>query len=226
ATDGAGNVHLILSGFTIEDTDPNLDLRKTDPRNRPRLLHLIWDGRSWSAPEVIVAEDRYPGWSAATVAACDQIDPDSAQARTDKAKAALMKCKEIELYPEWPRAVIGGNKLHLTWFTRNGGDLFDSDNSHYQVWYSVKQLDAPAVAPLPLFTPLPSAAPVVATATATPTPTPTLAPGIVDAPPIDRSLAWESPGVLTLGIAALPVIGLLGLVVGARAIVVRYRRRN
>jgi hypothetical protein len=226
ATDGSGKVHLIFSGFLPSDSDPSLELRPTDQRNRPRLLHVVWDGRSWSAPEVVAAEDRYPDWSATVLATCDNISPGSAQARTDSAQTALKKCQQLERYPEWPRAVIsGGNKLHLTWFTRSNNDIFDSDHSHYQVWYSVKQLDAPALAALPLFTPVPTAAPQVATATPLPPTATPLPPSITNAPLADGPAAWEGPGVVTMALAALPAIGLLGLIVGARALLVRGRRR-
>jgi hypothetical protein len=226
ATDGAGKVHLVMVGSLVGDGDPSLQLPQSDQRNRPRLLHLVWDGRAWSSPEVVATESRYSGWSAAAMAECDAIDPYSAQARTDAAKVALNACRDIQRYPEWPRAVISaGNVLHLTWFTRTANDLHDSDHSKYQVWYSVKQLDAPALAALPLFTPVATAAPQAATATPIlPTATP-LPASIADAPLVDGSAAWEGPGVITMAIAALPAIGLLGLIVGARALLVRRRRR-
>jgi hypothetical protein len=226
ATDGAGNVHLIVVGSLPGDGDPSLQLPPSDQRNRPRLLHLVWNGQAWSAPEVVATESRYPGWSASVMAKCDTIDPYSAQARTDAAKAALSACRDIERYPEWPRAVIGaGNQLHLTWFTRTASDLHDSDHSKYQVWYSVKQLDAPAIAPLPLFTPVPTALPQVATATPVPPTATPLPASILNAPLVDGSAAWEGPGIAMMALAALPAIGLLGLIVGMRALWVRRRRR-
>jgi BNR repeat-like domain len=227
ATDGAGKVHLILSGFLQNDNSARLDVRPTDQRNRPRLLHLVWDGARWSAPEVIAPEDRYPGWSSAVMAACDRIDPQSALARTDAARAMLNKCRDIERYPEWPRAVIsGGNMLHLTWFTRSGNDLHNSDASHYQVWYSVKPLDAPAVAPLPLITPAPTTAPEAPTATPEPAPTPTLAPSTVNASPIDASVAWEAPGLVIATITMLVTAAFLGGVLGIMLWMRRRRSRN
>jgi hypothetical protein len=225
ATDGAGNVHLVMVGFPTADTNPDLNLRRTDQRVRPRLLHLIWDGTSWSSPEVVTSEDRYPGWSAETVNACDTIDPNSAESRSKEGREALKACQLLERYPEWPRATISGSTLHLAWFTRNGVDRFDSDHASYQVWYSARPLDAPAVAPPLQFTPMPTAAPtMIPTATPIP-PTPTLAPAAAQSPQVGGPPAWEVPGLLVLSLAVLPVIGLLGLVIGARAILFRWRRR-
>ena len=94
------------------------------------MLHLVWDGQTWSAPDVIVNND---------------------------------------LLPEWPHALISdGNKLHVTWFTRNEKDLFDPDRSNYKIWYTVKKIDAPALAPLTYFTPVPTQAPTATLAPATP----------------------------------------------------------
>ncbi|MCG8350461.1 MAG: glycoside hydrolase [Chloroflexales bacterium] len=53
ATDGAGNIHLLLVGFVASEFD------QFDPTN-PSLLHLIWNGAQWSAPEVIVRDEFYP----------------------------------------------------------------------------------------------------------------------------------------------------------------------
>jgi hypothetical protein len=149
------------------------------------LLHLVWDGQAWSAPEVIVKND---------------------------------------MFPEWPHALIsGGNKLHVTWFTRNEEDLFDPDRSNYKIWYTVKTIDAPALAPLSLFTPIPTAAPTGTPAPATPTPSPTpLAPAIVQAPVIDGRPAWESRGLFVVSIALAPVLGLLALLI----FVTSWRRRH
>jgi hypothetical protein len=169
----------------------------------PKLLHLVWNGQVWSNPEVIAADEHYPDLDQVTIAGG----------------------KRMSVFPEWPRALVAGNSLHLTWFTRNDSDLSRSDHAHYQVWYSVKQLDAPALAALPLFTPVPTAAPQAATATPIlPTATP-LPASIADAPLVEGSAAWEGPGVITMAIAALPALGLLGLIVGARALFVRRRQR-
>jgi hypothetical protein len=186
---------------------------------------MVWNGQAWSAPEDIAPEQRYPGWSDSAITACDKIDPESALARTDALKETLNACHNIERYPEWPRAVISGSKLHLTWFTRSVNDLHDSDHASYQVWYSARQIDGAAVAPLALFTPVPTAAQPTTTPPPSPVPTPTLPPDIRSAPPVDGRLAWEGPGVLALGMAALSAAALLALAIGARLMLVRLRRR-
>jgi hypothetical protein len=193
ATDGAGNVHLVCAGFLSNDTDPASSLK---------LLHLVWNGRGWSRPEVIAASDAYP-----TIDMVTRVDGE-----------------RLPIFPEWPRAVISGDTLHVTWFTRNERDLFTSDNAHYQVWYSARRVDGPAIAPLALFTPVPTAAPATPTAQPTLVPTPALAPDIIDASPIDGAAAWEGPGIVAVGLAMLAVAALLGLVVLARALAVRRRR--
>jgi len=48
--------------------------------------------------------------------------------------------------PEWPRLAIGnGNELHLVWFERNAGQVWDSEKSRYRIWYSHARTDAPAI---------------------------------------------------------------------------------
>jgi hypothetical protein len=51
ATDGSGNVHLVCAGFLPGDTAES---------NPLKLLHLVWNGRAWSAPEVIATDTTYP----------------------------------------------------------------------------------------------------------------------------------------------------------------------
>jgi hypothetical protein len=53
ATDSAGRIHLLMVGFRSNDVG--------EDRN-PWLLHLTWDGRVWSAPEVVMGNDLYPEW--------------------------------------------------------------------------------------------------------------------------------------------------------------------
>jgi len=145
-------------------------------------------------------------------------------ARSAAGKAALQACREQERYPEWPRAVVsGGNQLHLTWFTRNGNDLHNSDHARYQVWYSVLQLASPAITPLPFFTPTPTEIPLTPTATPEPTPTPTMDPNALAAPPPEGAIAWEAPGLVVAGIAALTS---LLFVVGILAIAFWWNRRH
>ncbi|MFV9505145.1 MAG: exo-alpha-sialidase [Oscillochloridaceae bacterium umkhey_bin13] len=126
-----------------------------------------------------------------------------------------------ELYPEWPRLIVnGGNQLHAVWFTRSRDDLFQSERARYRVWYSNRSTNAPAVVPLPLFTPTPL--PVVAP-TAPPQavelPIPTALPEvIVTAPPMLARPAWEAPGLLLVGLALAPVVLLLGGILLFRAL--------
>jgi hypothetical protein len=51
ATGGAGSVQLILAGHLTDDAS-----------GTPRLLRLAWNGRAWSAPEIVVSNDLYPEW--------------------------------------------------------------------------------------------------------------------------------------------------------------------
>ncbi len=194
ATDGSGNVHLICTGFLSDDAAENSPLR---------LLHLIWNGKTWSEPEIIASDDAYP----------------------DLDKVTRMDGKRLHVYPEWPHAVISGNELHVTWFTRNEKDLFASGQAYYQVWYSARHIDGPAVAPLTLFTPVPTAAVPTLSPSPAPIPPPTIAPAILSAPPVGGALAWEAPGVLDLGIAVLSATALLALAIGARVMLGRRRRR-
>jgi hypothetical protein len=66
ATDSAGRVHLIAIGRTA------LEQRALS------VLHFVWDGASWSAPEVVTTVDPGPGgnapqWPAVTVAMGNQL---------------------------------------------------------------------------------------------------------------------------------------------------------
>ncbi len=194
ATDGAGNVHLICSGFLNSDTKEDSPLR---------LLHLIWNGRAWSTPEVIASDESY----------------------ADLDKVTQVDGERLQMYPEWPRAVIDGNDLHVVWFTRNKDDLYRSDRASYQVWYSVRHLDGPAIAPFAVFTPAPTIIPSTPIPTPAASPTPTISPDVLSARPVDGSLAWEGPGLVALGAAMLSVIALLALAVGAHLMLRRLRRR-
>jgi hypothetical protein len=119
------------------------------------------------------------------------------------------------LYPEAPRLVVErGNRLHAVWFTRQ--DLTGPASSFQAVWYSSAQIDAPEVAPLPLFTPVPS--PTVPRPTATPAvvPTPLSAESrrqpVAAGPP-----SWEGQGLAILSVALAPV-ALLVLALGWRSL--------
>jgi hypothetical protein len=180
-TDGAGNIHLICTGFLADDTGQD---------SAPKLLHVVWDGRAWLPAEVVAADPTYP--------MVESVTADGG--------------KRLRVYPEWPRAVISGKALHLTWFTRNEHDKNTSEHAHYQVWYSVKQLNAPAVAPLLLFTPIPTAAPPTPNPSPVSSPTPTTLPkAILHLPPISDRPAWEMSGLFVIGLALLPAISLVAL---------------
>lgn len=62
ATDSANRIHLLMAGFVQESKSA-----------RPQLLHLIWDGQSWSQPEVVMAGINYPLWPKLVVAAGNQL---------------------------------------------------------------------------------------------------------------------------------------------------------
>jgi hypothetical protein len=64
ATDGAGKLHLVMVGLLAGENDQQAT---------PRLLHLVWDGRAWSAPEVIVADGLFPEWPNAVISGGNQL---------------------------------------------------------------------------------------------------------------------------------------------------------
>jgi hypothetical protein len=167
ATDSANHVHLVLVGFKAGE-----DRRQTPAQ----LMHISWDGNSWTAPETIMQKADY--------------------------------------LPEWPRiAIAQGNQLHVVWFTRHQlpTQTADEDARFFQVWYSSQTLNLRATTPLPLFTPTPA---LVATPTlpaATSLPEPTLPPAIIQVPPINNRPAQETSGLLAIGIALLPAIGLVAV---------------
>jgi hypothetical protein len=136
-----------------------------------------------------------------------------------------------ELYPEWPAiAVSGGNQLHVVWYTRSKEDLFRSDKAHYRVWYSSRTVDAPAAQALTLFTPtpVPPTPPPPSPTPPPPSPTP-LPPEVLNAPAPTSGPAWELPGILTILMALLPVVGLfaiLGAVIWVKRRVASRRQRG
>ncbi len=133
--------------------------------------------------------------------------------RTWVGREAVM---QNELYPEWPGLVVtGGNQLHAVWFTRSREDLFQSERARYRVWYGSRPIGAPEVTALPIFTPIPSATTLQTEATATTlpaTPTP-LPPELANLPPSSGRPTWELNGMLTIALALVPVMLLLGGVV-------------
>lgn len=51
ATDSAGKIHLLVAGFP-----------EGSPAAIPMLLHLSWDGATWSPPEIVAATPNRPIW--------------------------------------------------------------------------------------------------------------------------------------------------------------------
>lgn len=205
AADGAGNLHLVMVGFPAGAKIA-----------RPVLLHLSWNGKSWSAPDVVASSENYPDWTSEGLKQCTPPQNPSPEELNEPPTA----CQQVQRYPEWPRITVGlGNRLEVAWFTRNVKDRYTSDYAAYQVWYSARTIDAPAAAPVappPTATPQPTAAP---TATPTPTPMPTLSAAAAGAPLLEERLAWEGPGMLVLGLGALPTLGFIALVIA----VARFR---
>lgn len=208
ATDSAGALHLVMVGFPAGAKIA-----------RPVVLHLTWNGKSWSAPDVVASSENYPDWTSEGLKQCTPPQNQSEEELGEPPSA----CQKVQRYPEWPRIAVGlGNQLEVAWFTRNVKDRYTSDYAEYQVWYSARQIDAPAVAPVappPTATPPPTPAP---TATLVPTPMPTLSAQAASAPLLEERLAWEGPGMLAVGLSALPALGFVALVVG----VARLRARR
>jgi hypothetical protein len=120
--------------------------------------------------------------------------------------------------------VVVGSTIHLTWFTRNAEDRYSSENSQYKVWYSRRQLSAPALALPPLFTPTPNIPPTATPAPPTPIPTPTLTAQERNAPQLQNVRpSWELEGYQVLALSALPVLLALG---GFAGFVIWSRRRT
>ncbi|HEU4324002.1 MAG TPA: sialidase family protein [Roseiflexaceae bacterium] len=209
AADSAGNLHLVLVGF----------LNSERARVRPRLLHMIWGGQAWSAPTVAIGAENYPDWSNEGLKVCN---PPPQQTPEEQSQPAS-ECQRVQRYPEWPRAAIGeGNRLHLAWFTRNVKDRYTSDYAAYQIWYSSRLVDAPAIAPVPIAAPPTPAPPPTPTPLPMPTPVPTLPPESASAPTMTERMAWEAPGMLVAGLAVVPALGFLGLLV----VIARLRARR
>ncbi len=168
-------------------------------------IHLLLVGSSNNAPDdahqLLHLTGDATGWSAPTVI---MDNPD--------------------YMPEWPQIVAAnGNRLHAVWFTRTedisaAQSTTGADTWRYQVWYSRKQLNLPAIPAAPLFTPAPDLSPTpvpVQPSPLPPTPVPTLDAQAVHAPIVARRRpAWELDGLTTIFLALLPVIGMLLIITG------------
>jgi len=134
---------------------------------------------------------------------------------------------------EWPRIAVGlGNHLHVVWHVRPGYLDPTSTGEDFQVWYTDRIIDSPAIAPeaLPAHTLVP---PQTAPATANPPSAPLAVeplaihldasqkrqPGILDS---WQSLQGENDDVLVLIISTVPVVGLIV----AGLLIARSRRRK
>lgn len=125
------------------------------------------------------------------------------------------------LAPDYPTAVISGNTLHVVWFTRDPKTEGTQDFiRRYQIWYSSRLVSGPTVQLLPTFTAVPAQ---IETATPQPTilSTATPLPDSVAAAPPGGSPAWEQQGVMTILLALLPVLGLVGAIIVFQRIKVR-----
>ncbi len=159
--DSAGNLHLVMIG-------------RLDPQQSSlNILHIIWDGKEWSQPEIIATYQ--------------------------------------EDVPEWPQAAIGlGNQLHVTWFVRAKDHIWDANPDFYTVFYSHRQVDAPALesVPLPSPTPTPTATPTV-TPTPRPTPPPSLRLSPIE-PEQTRTIFTENDDLMVIAVSVFPVLIFFG----------------
>ncbi len=62
ATDSLNHLHLLVAGFLND----SLSLR-------PQLLHLTWDGQTWSPPEVVAADATFPFWPRLVISGGNQL---------------------------------------------------------------------------------------------------------------------------------------------------------
>jgi hypothetical protein len=125
-----------------------------------------------------------------------------------------------ELYPEWPQLVIAeGKRLHAAWFTRSASDLHTAEKSAYQVWYSSRTLDAPAIRveiqPTPTIRP--TETPTVAAVKPVPQQTLPLEALLAPQPTSVRS---EAPILRSIGMALLPALAIC-----LAALLIALRRR-
>lgn len=209
-TDSNGNVHLVFTGVL--------------PGNKPEqveIYHMVWNGITWSPPELVAGNSSYSDWSAALIRQCARLGTLPSADRDQVAE-----CNKRIRYPEWVHAVVSaGNRLHVTWFTRSEDDRYALETQAYQVWYSFRQINAPAIAMPQMFTPVSTATPMPATPTPAPTLAPTLVPAVLNAPQITGPVKWEASGLSVLAAAILPVLLLIVLLVGARALALRRRKQ-
>lgn len=141
-----------------------------------------------------------------------------------KAWSNLQEIFHANTTVEYPAvALSNGNRLEVSFSTRDlnpvGGDI----DATSQVWYTTAQTDAPAATrvPLPTFTPMPTATMTPQpTGTPAPTPTPTLAAAVVNPDAPDASdVNPQLPIIVALGLT----ITLLVVVASVNAFIRRRR---
>jgi len=125
--------------------------------------------------------------------------------------------------PEWPRIAVGlGNQLHVVWFVRDAENLFNSDAGNYQVWHSMRTVNGPALAPIPISTlplPTPETRPSFSDELIAPTPTSPIRPVSVEnfAPPtstvVSSNIRSELDEMWVLLLSIAPVLLIVGFVV-------------
>jgi hypothetical protein len=115
-------------------------------------------------------------------------------------------------FPEHPRIVVErGNVLHAVWEVKESAPL---GSQRIDVWYSTKQLETPALTPVP--TPIPSPTPTL-TPPPSPTPAVTSYPTLVSASSgLPKGLDTESAEVFRLAIALSPAVLVISLVIAVK----------
>ena len=195
------------------------------------------DGRNWSVPQ------RIPGiWPVESAAIYDDYDvaadslghlhflvsgrdsPTGQQAIfhiewDGQAWSVPEAVSPYEGYPEFPRIAVGlGNRLHVVWYSKQLPGYEEGQITH--VWYSTREVPAPAWTPAPMPTPTETLPPPTRTPFPTPTSFPTVPPDAAR-PFNPATLYTEGDEVTGLLLALLPVAVLIGLVMA----VSRARRR-
>lgn len=186
----------------------------TPPQPLPGLIARRWDETPWDTYSFVADSAGNLHLLAAGRVDVTQVVP-ALYHVTWRADGQSWTTPEVvmqgELRPEWPQAAVAaGNELHVVWYTKSPQDLLTPEQPQYQVWYSARTVDAPAVAVeiVPTATPQP---------TSTPVPTPTVAPlpalpASATQAPAATSLRSELPLLRMIGLALLPALALLLLV--------------
>lgn len=171
ATDSAGRVHLLVAGFP-----------EGSAAAIPMLLHLTWDGQSWSPPEVVAATPNRPIWPRLVVAGGNQLH------------AVWFSYTDASGWGE-----------RRVWYSQKAVDA-PALTPPPPIVLPTAAVAAAAPAS-PEGTPVPNAAPALQPAA----PQPPAAPAsFADAPPPEGALGAGT--YVTLMLAIVPVLTLLGLI--------------